>query len=37
MIGEQPTLYFLHFWSVGSSTQLASGLRAALDRTNVRR
>jgi hypothetical protein len=37
MIGEQPTIYFMHFWGVGLATQLATGLRAALDRTNVQR
>jgi hypothetical protein len=36
MIGEQPTIYFMHFWGVGTASQLASGLRAALDRTNVK-
>lgn len=35
MIGEQPTLYFMHFWGVAPATQLASGLRDALDRTNI--
>lgn len=37
MIGEQPTLYFMHFWGVGGAGELAAGLRSALDRTNVRR
>jgi len=37
MIGEQPAIYFMHFWSVGPATQLASGLHAAVDRTNVQR
>ena len=37
MIGEQPTIYFMHFWGVGQAAQLAAGLRAALDRTNVER
>ncbi len=37
MIGEQPTIYFMHFWGVGPATQLATGLRSALDRTNVQR
>lgn len=36
MLGETPRLYFMHFWGVGDLTQLASGLRAALDRTNLR-
>jgi hypothetical protein len=37
MLGEQPTIYFMHFWGVAQAAQLASGLRAALDRTNVQR
>lgn len=37
MIGEQPTIYFMHFWGVGPAAQLAAGLRAAVDRTNVQR
>jgi len=37
MIGEQPTIYFMHFWGVGPASALATGLRAALDRTNVQR
>ena len=36
MIGEQPTIYFMHFWAVGPASTLAAGLRAALDRTNVK-
>ena len=37
MIGEQPTIYFMHFWCVGPAAQLAAELRAAVDRTNVQR
>ena len=37
MLGEQPTLYFMHFWGVAPATQLAASLRGALDRTNVKR
>src|SRR5258708_24532080 len=37
MLGEQPTIYFMHFWAVGNAPQLATGLRAAPDRTNVQR
>lgn len=37
MIGEQPTIYFMHFWGVGQASQLASGLHAALAHTNVQR
>jgi len=31
MIGEQPPLYFLHFWAKGSAEKLAQGFRAALE------
>jgi len=37
MIGEQPTVYFMHFWGVGPAAQLATGLRTAIDKTNVQR
>lgn len=37
MLGEQPTIYFMHFWGVGAASQLATGLKAALDRMNVQR
>jgi len=31
MIGEQPAFYFTHFWSKGSTEELAKGLKAARD------
>jgi hypothetical protein len=31
MIGENPRVVFLHFWGVGSTSDLAKGLKAALD------
>jgi hypothetical protein len=31
MIGEQPSLFFLHFWGKGSTQKLARGVEAALD------
>ena len=31
MIGETPNYYFAHFWAKGSATDLARGLRSALD------
>ncbi len=34
MIGEEPRLFFLHFWATGDQDRLAAGLRAALDKTN---
>jgi hypothetical protein len=37
MIGEEPRLYFMHFWATDDALQLARGLRAALQRTRTRR
>ncbi len=31
MIGESPRMMFLHFWGIGSTADLAKGLKAALD------
>lgn len=31
MIGEQPDLYFTHFWATGKAVDLAHGFRKALD------
>ena len=33
MAGESPRIMFLHYWGVGSTTDLARGIRAALDKT----
>ena len=33
MVHEQPRIFFLHYWGLGSAEQLAKGLRAALDQT----
>ncbi len=33
MIKEQPRVFFLHYWGIGTARQLATGLRAALDQT----
>ena len=32
MIGEQPRLFFMHFWANDDALKLAKGLRAALDK-----
>ena len=37
LLGEEPRLYFMHFWANDDAVKLARGLRAALDKTNVRR
>lgn len=34
MTGESPRVMFLHYWGVGSTAELARGLRTALDRTH---
>ena len=36
LIGEQPRLFFMHFWGNDDTSRLAQGLRAALDRMNLR-
>jgi hypothetical protein len=33
MIGEQPRLFFMHFWANDDAQKLARGLRAAIDKT----
>ena len=33
MTGEEPRIVFLHYWGVGTTTELARGVRAALDLT----
>jgi hypothetical protein len=37
MLGEEPRLFFMHFWGVDEPERLGRGLRAALERTNSRR
>jgi hypothetical protein len=37
MIGEEPRLFFMHFWANDDAAKLARGLRAALERTKARR
>jgi len=36
MLGETPRLFFMHFWGNADPLALARGLRAALDRMNVK-
>ena len=36
MSDEQPRIMFLHYWGVGRTSDLAKGLRAALDVTEPR-
>ena len=37
MLQESPRLYFMHFWANDDATKLATGLHAALARTNSKR
>jgi hypothetical protein len=37
MLDDQPRLFFMHFWANDDAVKLARGLRAALDKMNVRR
>ena len=37
MTGEEPRLYFMHFWANADAVTLARGLRAALDETTNKR
>src|ERR1051325_4916816 len=37
MLTENPRLFFMHFWANDDALKLARGLRAALDKANVRR
>ncbi len=34
MVGEEPRIMFLHYWGIAPATDLAKGLRAALDLTH---
>jgi hypothetical protein len=36
MVHEQPRIFFLHYWGIGNATQLAKGLKAALNQTGKR-
>lgn len=35
MLGEEPRLFFMHFWANDDAVKLARGLRAALDKAKV--
>jgi hypothetical protein len=35
MIGDEPHLYYMHFWRVGPAPDVGSGLRDALNHMNV--
>lgn len=37
MLDEQPRVFFMHFWANDDAQKLAKGLRAALDKTEVKK
>ena len=37
MVHEQPRIFFLHYWGIGSAEQLAKGLKAAINQTGKKR
>ncbi|MEA2810461.1 MAG: hypothetical protein QOJ17_4602 [Rhodospirillaceae bacterium] len=37
MLDEQPRVFFMHFWANDDALKLATGLRAALDKVDVRK
>jgi hypothetical protein len=37
MLDEQPRLFFMHFWANDDARKLATGLRAALDKVDVKK
>jgi hypothetical protein len=37
MLYDEPRLFMLHFWAVDSPEKLAKGLKAALDKTNLKK
>jgi biotin operon repressor len=37
MLNEQPRLFFMHFWANDDALKLAKGLRAALDKVDVKK
>ena len=36
MLTEQPRLFFMHFWSVGSPESMGAGIKAALNHVAVK-
>ena len=36
MLTEQPRLFFMHFWAVGSPKSVAQGIKAALNKTHIK-
>jgi hypothetical protein len=36
MLTEEPRLFFMHFWGVGSAEDIAAGIKASLDRVHTK-
>jgi hypothetical protein len=36
MLTEQPRLFFMHFWAIGSADSVAGGIKAALSHVAVK-
>jgi len=36
MLTEEPRLFFMHFWAIGSSESVAQGLKAALEKISIK-
>jgi uncharacterized protein DUF1259 len=36
MLSEQPRLFFMHFWSVGTAESVGAGIKAALSKVNTK-
>jgi hypothetical protein len=36
VLTEEPRLFFMHFWAVGSAESIAQGLKAALDKISIK-
>ena len=37
MLDDQPRMFFMHFWANDDAAKLARGLRAALDKVNIKK
>jgi hypothetical protein len=37
MLDEEPRLFFMHFWANDDTVKLAKGLRAALDKIDIKK
>jgi hypothetical protein len=37
MLGDQPRLFFMHFWANDDASKLANGLAAALEKVRIAR